>query len=75
MDNSTDSDEDILKAIKPHFEVERVDYSDAFIDKLIGGLGGEHMFGQAKFLKFLDRHMVQKGILPPTSMTLFAVKR
>ncbi len=75
MDNSTDSAEDILAAVKSYFKVEYLKYSDAFIDKLIGGLRGKSRFKLARFLKFLDNYMVENRILPPTSMTLFAVKK
>lgn len=74
MDNSTNSDEDILSAVKSCFRIEFLEYSDAFIDKLIGGLRGENRFRLARFLKFLDHYMVKNEILPPTSMTVFAVK-
>lgn len=75
MDNSTNSDDDILTALKPYFKVEFSKYSDAFIDKLIGGLRGENRFKLARFLMFLDDYMVENGTLNPTSVTLFAIKK
>lgn len=74
MDNSTNSDESMLKAIEPYFEITHLEYHDAFLDKLIGGLRGEHRFQLARFLYFFDKHVVKQKILPPTSMTLFAKK-
>ena len=74
MDNSVDSAEKIVNIIGGKFSVVEEKYSDAFIDKIIGGLRGEHKYGMARFLKFLDESMVENKILPPTSLELTAVK-
>ena len=75
MDNSVDSDKEIITTLIPYFHINRMKYSDAFIDKLIGGLRGENRFELARFLKFIDNHMVENKILKPTSVTIFASKR
>jgi len=75
FDNSTDSAEDILAALEGIFDVQQVVYSDAFIDKLIGGLRGEAAVELAQFLKTLDDYMVKTGFLAPTSLELCATKR
>ena len=75
MDNSTNSDDAILEALEPYFDVEHAIYNDAFIDKLIGGLRGKNRFKLARFLKFLDEHMIETNQLKPTSVTIFAKKR
>jgi len=75
MDKSTDSDEVILAALKPYFEIEYLRYHDAFINHIIGGLRGVSRFVLAKFLQFLDDYMVENSMLPPTSMTLFGKKK
>ncbi len=63
-----------LISIKKKFSVLEEKYSDAFIDKIIGGIRGDHKYEIARFLKFLDEHMVRNNILPPTSLELVAVK-
>jgi hypothetical protein len=75
MDNSTDSKEMILDALKNDFVVEYQAFDDAFIDKVIGGLRGEHRHRLAAFLKFLDDYLVKQNILPPTSITIVASKK
>lgn len=75
MDNSIDCDKHILHEVDKYFKVDYLHYHDAFIDKIIGGLRGEHRFRLAKFLKFIDNYMVLHEILPPTSVTLFAIKK
>ena len=75
LDNSIDSLEEILSLVGTHFEIQETRYSDAFTDKLVGGLRGEHRFEVAKFLRFLDDYMVAREILPPTSVELVGVKK
>jgi 2-polyprenyl-3-methyl-5-hydroxy-6-metoxy-1,4-benzoquinol methylase len=75
MDKSTDSDEEILSALKPYFITEYVKYHDGFINHIIGGLRGESRFLLARFLQFLDNYMVEKEAIPPTSITIFAIKK
>lgn len=41
-DNVTASEEVMVNTVKKYFKIQTVEYSDAFIDKLIGGLRGEH---------------------------------
>lgn len=74
MDNSIDDAQKIVISIKKKFTVLEEKYSDAFIDKIIGGIRGDHKYEIARFLKFLDEHMVRNNILPPTSLELVAVK-
>ena len=74
MDNVVASAETMLKYIKKYFALQTVEYSDAFIDKLIGGLRGEHRFLLARFLKFLDNELVRKKVLPPTYVKIHAIK-
>jgi ubiquinone biosynthesis O-methyltransferase len=74
MDNSIDDAQKIVISIKKNFSVLEEKYSDAFIDKIIGGIRGDHKYEIARFLKFLDEHMVRNNILPPTSLELVAVK-
>ena len=52
--------------------VKNVDYSDAFIDKLIGGLRGKNRFLVARFLKKYDEYLIKKKILNGTSLFLEA---
>lgn len=75
MDNSTDSAEDIQDAVAQHLEIVEVAFSDAFTDKLLGGLRGQYRYDLARFLKAFDAYTVKHGILPPTSMELHARKR
>jgi 2-polyprenyl-3-methyl-5-hydroxy-6-metoxy-1,4-benzoquinol methylase len=74
MDNVTDDAGTITKAVERHFVIRTKTYSDAFIDKLIGGLRGKHRYELARFLKFLDDYMVRHELLPPTSVEIHAVK-
>jgi 2-polyprenyl-3-methyl-5-hydroxy-6-metoxy-1,4-benzoquinol methylase len=74
LDNSIDDAGDMINLMEKFFTIKEKSFSDAFIDKLIGGLRGEHKYDLARFLKFLDEYMVEKKILPPTSMELVAVK-
>jgi len=75
LDNSVASDLPILNTIRGLFNVKYIRYSNAFIDKLIGGLRGPHRFKLAEFIMFLDDHFVAEKILPPTSMTVIANKK
>lgn len=72
-DNSINSGE-MLDSIWKNFDVKTVEYTDAVIDKLIGGLRGEYRFLFARFLKLLDKYMVEKKILAPTSLQIHGVK-
>jgi len=73
-DNITASGEIMVSIIKKHFEIKTIKYSDAFIDKLIGGLRGENKYILARFLKFLDDDLIKRKILSPTFIRLHAVK-
>jgi len=75
MDNINSSEEGMLDGIKKYFQVQRVEYSDAFIDKLIGGLRGDDKYALARFLKFLDSHLIRKKVLRPTFIQIHAVKK
>jgi len=74
LDNSTDEASEIISEIEHLWKIEEQSYSDAFIDKMIGGLRGDNKYQLARFLKFLDNYIVAKGILPPTSLELSAIK-
>lgn len=75
MDNSTDTVDAIKSALNDCFEIKTLNLTDAFVDKIIGGLRGENQFTTARFLKFLDDYMVQKKMLPGTSVDILAVRR
>lgn len=75
MDNSVDNADTIISTIKKSFVISETKYSDAFIDKIIGGLRGQYKYEMAMFLKFLDEYMVKNNILPPTSLELVATKK
>jgi len=74
MDNLTDSSKFILKAVRKRFKIKTIKFSDAFIDKLIGGLRGKDRYALARFLKFLDNYMVKHRMLAPTEITIHAKK-
>lgn len=74
MDNSTNSDSELLKAFEGIFIEELLEYHCAFIDNLIGGLRGDQRYELARFLKFIDQHLVQNKVLSPLSMTFFGKK-
>ncbi len=74
MDNSIDDADKIINAVRENYQISEVKYTDAFLDKIIGGLRGRHKFEIAMFLKFLDDYVVKNNILPPTSLELVAVK-
>ena len=73
-DNSTDNAEDIKAAVREHLTILSENYSDAFTDKLLGGLRGESRHDLARCLIALDAHLVKEGVLPPTSLELHAKK-
>jgi 2-polyprenyl-3-methyl-5-hydroxy-6-metoxy-1,4-benzoquinol methylase len=75
LDNSNDDANEVIFAVDQLWRIEKKSFSDAFVDKMIGGLRGEQRYELAHFLKFLDSYMVENEILPPTSLELFAVKR
>ena len=74
MDNSTDSADDIRAAVTGYFDIVEEELSDAFTDKLLGGLRGDNRYDLARFLKSLDSYLVKNQILPPTSIELLAKK-
>lgn len=74
-DNATASEATILTAVERRFRTIEVKRGDAFVDKLIGGLRGEHRFRLARFLKFLDDDLIRRGVLPATHLMLHAARR
>jgi len=68
------SESDLIKAVRPLFSIQDWQASDAFCDKLLGGLRGPDRYDLARFLKFIDDKMVGEEILPGTSVEVFAVK-
>jgi len=74
LDNSINNSDDIIALVEKYFIIIERRFSDAFVDKLIGGLRGEYKHELARFLKFLDEYMVSNNILPPTSIEQVAVK-
>lgn len=74
-DNITDSEKLMVNAIKKGFRIKTILYSDAFIDKLIGGLRGKYRYQLARFLKSLDEDLIRRKVLPPTFIRVHAVKR
>lgn len=75
LDNATASTDAILDSIKNNFKIRNIEYSCAFIEKLIGGLRGKDKYRLATFLEFLDRDFVARKILPPTFVKIYAVKK
>jgi len=75
LDNSNDDADEVIEAVDKLWRIEKKSFSDAFVDKMIGGLRGEQRYELARFLKFLDNYMIENDILPPTSLELFAIKR
>ena len=75
MDNSIDNAQTIADIVSKHFVITESSLSDAFLDKIIGGLRGKHRFELAAVVKLLDDYMVQEGVLPGTSLELVAEKR
>lgn len=74
-DNITSSEKLMINAIKKKFQIKTIVYSDAFIDKLIGGLRGKHRYQLARFLKSLDEDLIRRKVLPPTFIRVHAVKK
>ena len=72
FDNSIDDPDKIIKIVKKYFRIIKLNYSDAFIDKLIGGLRGKNRFVVAKFLKRYDQYLVDNKILNGTNLFLEA---
>ncbi len=75
LDNSTDSAEAIRDAVSRYLVIVTEDLSDAFTDKLLGGLRGESRYDLARLLKTFDAYVVKNDILPPTSIELHAKKQ
>jgi 2-polyprenyl-3-methyl-5-hydroxy-6-metoxy-1,4-benzoquinol methylase len=75
FDNINASEGQMIEPIKKYFIIKELKYSDAFIDKTVGGLRGPNRILLARFLKFLDDDLIRRGILPPTSMCLWAIKK
>lgn len=75
FDNISSSEEVMINTIEKYFEIKTIKYSDAFIDKLIGGLRGEDRYLLAKFLKFLDDELIRKKILLHTRINVHAIKK
>lgn len=75
MDNKTDSARKIIIAVGKFFTIKKTLYSDAFIDKLIGGLRGRDRYNLARFLKLLDNLLVSRNALPPMELTIHAIKK
>lgn len=73
-DNLINKAEVILAATNKYFKIEKKQYSDAFIDKLIGALRGEDKYLLARFLKRLDNKLIEEGVLPFTNIQIHAVK-
>ncbi len=73
-DNSSASEELIVGEIEKKFKIVSKVPSDAFINKIIGGLRGKNKYQLAKFLKFFDNYCVEKNILPYTFIMVHAIK-
>lgn len=74
FDNINPSKERIINPIKRYLKIRQIDYCDAFIDKIVGGLRGPNRIVLAKFLKFLDDDLIRRNILPPGSVRIWATK-
>lgn len=75
MDNVTNVEEDIINSVNKYFEISRYVKTDAFIDKLIGGLRGPDRYPLAKFLKLFDDYVINNGKLPHTGIRVHGIKR
>lgn len=74
LDNINPSEERMIQSIKRYLKIEQIDYCNAFIDKIVGGLRGPNRIILAKFLKFLDDELIRRNILPPGSVRIWAIK-
>lgn len=74
LDNINPSEERMIQSIKRYLKIEQIDYCNAFIDKIVGGLRGPNRIILAKFLKFLDDELIRRNILPPGSVRIWATK-
>ncbi len=73
-DNLTNKAEMIINATQKYFNVEKIQYSDAFLEKMIGGLRGENKYELARLLKLLDDKLIKEKILPFTNIQIHAIK-
>ena len=73
-DNSIDDDATLLALLDKNFSITTLQYSDAIVDKLIGGLRGPQRLAMAGLLKTVDDYLVRQALLPPTSVEIEAVK-
>lgn len=74
MDNSADSADQIRAAVSGYLEIVTEELSDAFTDKILGGLRGPNRYDLARLLKAFDAHLIKSGVLPATSLELHAQK-
>ena len=72
LDNSIDDPKKIINLVKKYYKIINISYSDAFIDKLIGGLRGKNRFLIASFLKKYDQYLIDNKILKGTNLFLVA---
>ena len=75
LDNSIDDPKKIINLVKRYYKISNISFSDAFIDKIIGGLRGKNRFIIAKFLKKYDQYLVDNKILNGTNLFIEAVRK
>ena len=75
MDNSTDNPKKLLKSVKKYFSILQMEYFDAFIDKIIGGLRGPNRFLLAILLKEFDNYLIKEKIVKGSTIFLFGKLR
>ena len=68
MDNSIDDPIRLIKELRKFYKINKIEYFDAFIDKLIGGLRGKDRLKLAKFLKEFDNYLIKERILKGTTL-------
>ncbi len=74
LDNTTDDFSMYANVLAEGFDLEKTEFADAFVDKLLGGLRGDNRFQLARFLKFYDDYLVRHQLMPPTSVEIVARK-
>ena len=75
MDNSTDDPIKLIEELKKFYKINKPEYFDAFVDKLIGGLRGKERFKLARFLKEFDNYLIKERILKGTTIFFSGKKK
>ena len=75
LDNSIDDPKKIINLVKRYYKISNISFSDAFTDKIIGGLRGKNRFIIAKFLKKYDQYLVDNKVLSGTNLFVEAARK